>query len=497
MVSVTTLRKQLPLSLWTHFGWLKRRLAPHRIWDDPYFQETYHALLETQWWSRDQFEHYQLAQLQALVEHAYKNVPYYRRVFDEIRLTPRDIATLDDLPKIPLLTKAEIRRHTDDLIARNVDRARLQYDTTGGSTGKPLGVYHEQPKTQLREWAFHYRQWNWAGYRFGDRLVTMARGVIPRLLLNGERACWDYSTDVNELLLSSTEMHEENMHTYVRLLRKFRPRFMCVYPSSAEILARFLQRHCITDIKLDGVFSDGETLYPRARELVESQLRCKVFDHYGLTEYVADAVECEEHTGYHVNMEYGILELVDEHSTPITDPCTLGTVVGTGFGNYAMPLLRYVTSDLASYASGPCGCGRDTVRIEEFRGRIGDYVVSRIGRLVPVNMLLGGHSLVWTKVREIKLRQEREGELVAIVAKLPSFEEHEVAEEVRKELYRILDSEQFSLSVEMVDAIPRTGARVKLPLLEQKLPIRFAEVRQGQDGDQDATQCSTSGPEAP
>jgi phenylacetate-CoA ligase len=477
MASVTTIRKQVPLALRVNYGSLRRRFAPHRIWDNVYFRDTYDWLQESQWWSREQLEQYQLEQLQALAHHAYQNVPYYRHVFDEIKLKPRDIATLDDLVKIPLLTKEDVRRNTEDLVARNVDRTRLKFATTGGSTGQPLGVYHDQPRTNLREWAFRYRQWGWAGYRFGDRYATMARGMIERFKMNGERATWDYSTDLNELVLSSTEMHDEYLHQYMDLIRKFKPRFLCLYPSSALILGRFLNRHSIMDIKLQGIFSDSEMLYPSTRELAESGFGCKIYDHYGLTEYVADAVQCEHHDGYHVNMEYGILELVDENSARITDTNTLGTVVGTGFGNYAMPLLRYVTSDLASFTSGRCACGRDTVRMAEFRGRIGDFIVSNTGRLITVNMLLGGHSLVWSKIREIKLRQEREGELIVIVAAASSFDEKQLAKDVRDELYTYLDEDEFAVHVEIVDSIPRTGERLKLAVLEQKLPLQFADVR--------------------
>jgi phenylacetate-CoA ligase len=476
--SLVMLRKHAPFTVRVNLGRLKAKLSPHNVWQNAYFQATYDWLQESQWWSRAQFEAYQLEQLQALVWHAYENVPYYRRIFDARKLKPRDIATLEDLAKIPILTKEDIRAHAAELLARNMKGARLKRDTTEGSTGEPLGLYHEHPTSQLREWAFYYRQWGWAGYRFGDRYVTLARHTIRTLHRDGTPALWDYRTDFNELTLASTEMHDANMRKFISLIRKFRPRFMYIYPSSAEILARYLQRHQIPDIKLDAVFSDSETLYPRTRELIESQLGCRIFDHYGLTERVVDAVECEQHDGFHVNMEYGIQELVDEDGQPIDEPGVLGTVVGTGLANYAMPLLRYFTSDLASYAAGPCACGRDTTRIARFQGRVGDYVVSKTGRLVPVLLMVDGHTPVWSKIREIRLRQEREGELTAMVVIVPASDEQEVTSELREELYRILDSGQFDVRIELVDRIPRTGSRGKWQLLEQKLSLRFADVRQ-------------------
>ncbi len=472
------LRKQAPLSLRVNLGRLRARVSRHKVWDNAYFRETYDWLQESQWWSMAQFETYQLAQLQALVRHAYENVPYYRRVFDAQKLKPRDIATLEDLRKIPLLTKEDIRANAEELLARNVDAARLKRDTTEGSTGEPLGVYHEHPTSQLREWAFYYRQWGWGGYRFGDRYVTLARHTIPLSDLDGTPAIWDYRTDFNELTLATAEMHDNNIRKFTNLIRKFRPRFMYIYPSSAEILARYLQRHQIDDIKLDAVFSDSETLYPRTRDLIESQLGCRIFDHYGLTERVVDAVQCGQHEGYHINMEYGIQELVDEDGQPINEPGVLGTVVGTGFGSHAMPLLRYITSDLASYAAGPCACGRDTTLIAGFQGRVGDYLVSKTGRLVPVLLMVDGHTPVWPKIREIRMRQEREGELTAMVVAVPAFDEQEVVSELQEELYRILGREQFDVRIKLVDRIPRTGSRGKWQLLEQKLSLRFSDVRE-------------------
>ena len=476
--SLVRLRKHVPFSVRVNLGRLKAKLSPHKVWQNAYFRATYDWLQQSQWWSRAQFEAYQLEQLQALVSHAYENVPYYRRIFDAQKLKPRDIATLEDLTKIPILTKEDIRANAEELLARNMSGVRLKRNTTEGSTGEPLELYHEHPTSQLRESAFYYRQWGWGGYRFGDPYVTLARHTIQALHRGGTPPLWDYRTNFNELTLASTEMHDANMRKFISLIRKFRPRFMYIYPSSAEILARYLQRYQIDDIKLDAIFSDSETLYPRTRELIESQLGCRIFDHYGLTERVVDAVECEQHQGYHVNMEYGIQELVDEDGQPIDKPGVLGTVVGTGFGSYAMPLLRYSTSDLASYAAGPCACGRDTTRIAAFHGRVGDYLVSKTGQLVPVLLMVDGHTPVWSKIREIRLRQEREGELHAMVVKVPAFDEQEVASALQEELYRILRREQFHVRIQMVDRIPRTGSRGKWQLLEQKLPLQFADVRQ-------------------
>lgn len=475
--SLTAFSKQLPLPIRRGYGWARRRFIPHHIWDDECFRRYYEWLQETQWWSRDQLEQYQTEQLRALVRHAYKNVPYYRRVFDEHRLKPEDISTLDDLQKLPLLTKEDVRRNFEDLVARNVDRERLKYYTTGGSTGLPLGIYHDKYTADLQEQAFILRQWSWAGYKFGDRVVTLRDANITRSNREGEKAWWDYNTGSNELVLSSTSMSEENMYKYVELIKEFKPRFIFAFPSSLEILTRFMRRHRIGDIKAKAVFLSSETLYPQHRELIESQFGCRIFDHYGQTEFVADAMECERHEGYHVNMEYGILELINEDGEPITDASIVGKVVGTGLRNYCMPLIRYVINDLAAYASGECSCGRGAALIKGFKGRLQEFLVSRSGALIPFLAIYDSQEPVWMRIKELKIVQEEGGKLTVKIAKAPSFSESEIKEQFLEKLHERLDEEEFDIEVTFVDHIYRTS-RGKLLFLEQKLPITLKDVTQ-------------------
>ena len=110
----------------------------------PIFLKTYNFLQESQWWSQHQLEEYQLSQLSKLLEHAYKNVPYYRRVFDERGLKPKDIQDFNDFRKLPFLTREIIGDNLDDLKARNYSPHKFEYVTTSGSTGTPLGFFMKE-----------------------------------------------------------------------------------------------------------------------------------------------------------------------------------------------------------------------------------------------------------------------------------------------------------------------------------------------------------------
>lgn len=118
------------------------------------FRETYQFLQQSQWWSREQLEEYQLEQLSKLLLHAYENVSYYRRVFDERGLKPKDIQDFKDLQQLPYLTKEIIQNNLPDLVARKYPTSKLQYVIIGGSTGIPLGFYHENGVSGAKEWAF-------------------------------------------------------------------------------------------------------------------------------------------------------------------------------------------------------------------------------------------------------------------------------------------------------------------------------------------------------
>jgi phenylacetate-CoA ligase len=472
------IRKRLPLGAQIGYGWLKYQIKPRPLWDDKEFIRYSRWLEKTQWWSREQLEELQLEKLRALVQHAYENVPYYRRVFDRCGVRPADVVTLDDLQKLPLLTKQDVRDNLEDLVAQNVDRTSLCYRTTSGSTGNPLGVYQDKHTSYLHELSLVYRQRNWAGCRLGDRFVTLRGDVLPESGVKGRRTWWSYNPGHNQLVLSSYDMTEENLFGYVQKIEEFRPKFIHALPSSIEILARFMQRNAINITTVKAVFIGGETVYPEQRRFIESQFGCRIFARYGMTEKAADAVECEQHEGYHVGMEYGAFELLDQRDEPIKGPGTPGRVVGTGFDTFCMPLIRYVTDDIAEYAPSTCSCKRQSTLIQDFKGRLQELIVSKCGHAVPLSATFGGfHGPIVSKIRELKFLQEREGELVVQIAKAPGFSEAEVAREFLDETYHRLGREKFSVRIVFVDYVPRTG-RGKLGLLEQKLPIKIEYLDQ-------------------
>ncbi len=463
-------RRRLPLKAQMGYGWLKYRFKPHPIWDEEEFIRYYTWLEKTQWWSRAELEAYQLEKLQTLVKHAYENVPYYRQLFDKKKLKPENIITLADLQKLPLLHKDDLRKNSEDFLPCNVDKSRLRYVTTSGSTGKPLGVYWDKSITVLHERAFEYRQWGWAGYRFGDRFVTLK---YPPQTTRGSKKAWqEYNPAHNEIRLSIYDMTEDNLFKYVELIKKFQPKFIYAVPSAIEILARFMKRNALAAPTIKAIFCESETLYAEQRNLIESQFDCKIFSGYGMTERAADAVECELHRGYHVNMEYGIFELLDKDNQVIEKPGMPGRVVGTGLDTFYMPLLRYVTDDIAEYSPITCDCNRQATLVKNFRGRLRELIFSKSGYVVPFSAVYGPlHGPIMMKIREMKFVQEQEGDLIIHIALAPGSSQAEITDEIHKEIYNLLDENEFSVQITFVNHVSR-NLRGKIGLLDQKLPVK-------------------------
>lgn len=469
-------RRKLPFQAQKGLRRIKYAFSKHPLWDHPEFIRYLNWLEQTQWWTKQQFEDYQLERLKELVHHAYENVPYYKRTFDHYRLKPEDIKSLADLQKLPILTKDDVRKNLEDLVARNVDRSTLVYRTTSGSTGVPLGVYQDKETSYLHELAYVYRQRRWAGWEFGDPYLVLRGNAPPEEGSEGTPCLHSYNFQNNALFLSSYEMTEENMFLYQRLIEEFKPKFVHGDSSSMEILSRFMKRNTIKNKTIKAIFLGSQTILPHQRKFISETFECPVYCRYGMTEKNTDAVDCEKHRGYHVGMEYGIFELLDQGNNPVTQPGAPGRVAGTGFDTFCMPLIRYATEDIAEFSSESCGCGRQSILVADFKGRLGELIFSKSGYIVPLSPVYASiHGSVVTKLREIKFIQETPGELVVRMILAPGSSRHEVEKELLADMYSKLDAQEFKILTDFVDEIPR-GGRGKFGLLDQRLPVKLEHL---------------------
>lgn len=431
------------------------------------FRNTYAFLQKSQWWSRERLEEHQLLQLGKLLNHAYENIPYYRKVFDEQGLKPKNIQDLEGLRKLPFLTKDIIRANLNDLKARNYPPEEFEYVTTGGSSGVPLGIFYQKGVSRAQEWAFMKAQWDRVGYRFRDRCAVL-RGHVVESAGNGK--FWDSTLFGRWLILSAYHLIDDNLPKYIAKIREFKPRFIQAYPSAITILARFMKRNGVEPFpSVKALLLGSENLYPWQRELLEEVFQCRVYSWYGHCERVVLAGECEKSIYYHIFPEYGITELTREDGSPVRNPGEAGIIVGTGFDNCAMPLIRYKTDDLAVLADGKCSCNREYRLLKTVEGRLQEFIITRNDRPISMAAMIM-HSDVFDNVEQFQFYQDRKEEVVFNIVRKESYTERDT-QYIRQELHKKL-GDDIDLIIRFVDHIPRTQ-RGKYAFLIQKLPIEF------------------------
>jgi len=368
-----------------------------------YLQE----LLKTQWMTKDEIRSNQTNNFQKLLNHAYKNVPYYKKLFGDLNLHPNDFKSLNDIKKIPLLDKETVRTHSDLLLARNISKKRMIALNTSGTTGKSLKIYVDL-EARRREYAFITRSQMWANLKNGKHNITFGGRAIV-LYKQGKKGFWRYNAIMDNYLFSSYNLTDENLPCYIEKMKKINPEFIDSYPSSIYTIAKYMDENSINGIYPKAILTTAETLLDYQRDIIEKVFNCPIYDQYGCTEQAIFVSQCEKGT-YHIHPEYGNVEIINENGEAVK-PGEIGTIVCTGFVNYAMPLIRYKIGDTAMKGDDQCDCGRNFPTIEKIYGRDDDFILTpegrKVGRLDPIFKGLTSikrAQIIQTKLDEIEIR---------------------------------------------------------------------------------------------
>jgi phenylacetate-CoA ligase len=343
---------------------------------------TYQFLRESDKWSFEILEAYQLRKLQALVLHAYLNVPYYNAVFKSSRIRPDDIRSLNDIKNIPLLNKEIALREGKNLYATNIkisDR-RITHGKTGGTTGVPLKILKD---TQTRNftWGAYYRWYDWMRINNNDRIISLWGD--KKVLSHGfKQQILDYSTILfsGTRRISAFRLNADSVPTVVRKIIDYKPVLIRGYLSAIYQVGLYLKEYKIKIPSLKAVSTTTETLLPFIREFITEAYMVPVFDQYGCGECGSIAFECEMHNGLHISQEHAFIEILDNNNEPIVDKS--GKIIMTDLDNYAMPFIRYENGDLGTILSSRCDCGRPSKILGDIQGRSKDTIFLKDGRAV-------------------------------------------------------------------------------------------------------------------
>lgn len=334
---------------------------------------------ESQYWTPEQTEAYQVRNLGLLLEHAYQHVPYYKRVFDLEGIKPSDIRSTADLYRLKPIRKKDILLDPVAFLADNCSGFHGRKQHSGGTTGE-LFTYYQDSKAWALNWALKMRTFEWGGYCFGkDRLGVMAGGsLIPQRNASGGSFLWRKLGNCYSMPI--THLDEESMEKYYVQLQRQHIRFLRGYPSALAVFASYL-RDTGKLLPMESVFTTAEVLFPHQRELMRQMFGCEVYDTYGCGDGMGHATECELHQGLHVCPEVSVMQIVDEKGMPVA-PGEEGEVVLTSLFDYTMPLIRYAPGDRAVLKVGSCPCGRNGVMLERIAGRVSDVFRLSNGRVI-------------------------------------------------------------------------------------------------------------------
>ena len=362
------------------YGYAARSvLQPMARWRDGrrHFTRYYHEFARTQYLPPEKLRELQLRRLRALLRHAYDHTAYYRRQFAEAGITPDAIRSLEDLCKLPPLSKQGVRAHLPELLADTYELAHLRRDQTGGSTGIPLIFYRDCARGDARL-ALGFRHDGWTGWRPGERTAYI--WGAPRDF--GRSLRWRLVSRFvhRRATLDAGWLDEQGMEHFARELGKWRPALIVAYSGSAHLFAKFLLQRGLQVPPARGVVCTAELLYPHQRREIEQAMGARVFERYGARETGLLASECDRHRGMHIASDSVYIEAeIDGRAAAPGEP---GEVIVTDLLNFGMPMIRYQLGDIVVLSDRRCDCGRSLPLMEMVSGRISEHLVTPSGSMI-------------------------------------------------------------------------------------------------------------------
>ena len=323
----------------------------------------------------------QNTKLKRLIHHCFKNTKYYGEIFRRAGIGPGEIKTVQDLSRIPILTKGELRARFWDFLPRQLPKCRVSQ--TSGSTGVPVCILSDRSSRMFNSAAvIRYRQALGVGFVGGAILTPLKTGNEPYI----KKAGWTFLQGIHKTYYVNPYVDSSENGRYARrLLTKIkRPAIIGITPA-VKALAYKIRDGDFPAFEPRAILTVGERLTPEVKGLIESTFGTKVSDIYACNEGGDIGWQCPQSGGYHINADNVIVEIL-KGDEPVADGET-GEVVITDLNRYAMPIIRYKNGDLARFKKEACPCGCKLPMIAEIIGRSGEDICLPGGKMMPWNQL--------------------------------------------------------------------------------------------------------------
>jgi phenylacetate-CoA ligase len=396
--------------------------------------------------SRAEIIAFQEERLRWLVNHAYDNVPYYRRLFADAGIEPCDIQRLADLEKIPITTKATLQAlGGSDMLARGFSASRLVARSTNGSTGIPLTVYRQHAEQVLPAF-FLWRVRRDLGLDRGVRVTALVKGSFRARSQSLVRRGLDQMQRLTGVRRWTRVDSTLPIDQVAKLLRESKPDVISGYPGVLSRLA-----HHLADGKKEIhprlVVAVAELLTPTMRDRIEDVFQAPVRDMYSSYEFGLVASECPLGGTYHVCDDNAIIEIEGEDSTGS------GELIGTSLHFAAMPVIRYRLGDIVTRGPERCRCGSPFSTLSSITGRTIDYFPLADGRLLHPHSIAAAvwaGGFAWMHQYQVVQQQRDRVVMYVIPRRTPTRDEVRETERAGGEVV----GPQVEFVVQLVEEIP-------------------------------------------
>ena len=406
--------------------------------------------------SREQILAWQNERLVKQVQHVWDNVPYYRKKMEEKGLTPADIQSVDDLHKLPFLSKDDLREaYPNGLLAVPMSEC-VRIHSTSGTTGKRVVAFYTQHDVDL--WEDCCARAIMAAGGTKEDVCHIAYGYG---LFTGGSGMHGGSHKVGCLTLP---LSSGNTDRQLQFMTDLGSTILCCTPSYAAYLSETIHERGLRDqIKLKAGIFGAEAWSEQMREEIQNGLGIKAYDIYGLTETSGPGVafECEEQTGMHINEDHFIAEIIDPNTGEVLPEGAKGELVFTAITKQAFPLLRYRTRDICVLTRKPCSCGRTHVKMSKPMGRSDDMLIVKGVNVFP------------SQIESVLLEQGYPANYQIVVDRVNHSDTLEVMVEMTPENFSDSLAKVTSMEKKLVDALKSMlGIYAKVRLVAPKTIAR-------------------------
>ena len=413
---------------------------------------SFSLLMQNEALSHDELQELSFGKFKALVGRAMERCEFYRKFYSEVDFELGDLKAFEDVEQLPVLTRAHLVECQEQILEDGCDRSKLNYVTTGGSSGVPVGVFHPR---KINRAAALWRMKSWWGVEAWDDYGTVYREVSDKKKhLKDSVVRWPSA----RIHLDAAQIDDGSLDSFIAKWNKSKPNLLHGYVGGIVELADYVKKTGVHFHSPKVIWSTSSPLTGVQKHTFESVLGGKVFDQYGCCEVFYLAAEGPEKNGLRVFSDLVHIEVVDEQHRGV-DYGVEGEILVTDLENESFPLIRYSNGDRTAFQERPADCSHPYPLIRGVKGRQSERVVLPSGRILTGEYLTTIFDDYVEFVYQFRVHQKECGNLLLSV--VPKNEKAQlVLEEVRLGLSEKCGGE-IEVELKLVESIPQDRGKLR------------------------------------